>query len=179
MTDQLLTDELIEATNEQSPVEQSPVEQSPVDESPVDGPQDFSNNDRKMTELEMLIARRTGFFPVALQMDDIKWIKNACNSEKFKFEGPNEAFMIMNCYMGFAAALARLDQEASLNVEPSGKVEIQAAAIEAAAIMISRYEGSGLELAKRVFRIAVALNGPAMEMKRLDNEIETLKPQTK
>jgi hypothetical protein len=167
MTDQLMTDELLvtEPVNEQAIAE------------PVAAEQEVIANE--MSEMDKLISRRTGFFPVALQMDDIKWIKNACNSEKFKFEGPNEAFMIMNCYMGFAAALARLDQEASLNVEPSGKVEIQAAAIEAAAIMISRYEGSGLELAKRVFRIAVALNGPAMEMKRLDNEIETLKAQTK
>jgi hypothetical protein len=167
MTDQLMTDELLvtEPVNEQAIAE------------PVAAEQEVTANE--MSEMDKLISRRTGFFPVALQMDDIKWIKNACNSEKFKFEGPNEAFMIMNCYMGFAAALARLDQEASLNVEPSGKVEIQAAAIEAAAIMISRYEGSGLELAKRVFRIAVALNGPAMEMKRLDNEIETLKAQTK
>jgi hypothetical protein len=166
MTDQLMTDELLvtEPVNEQAIAE------------PVAAEQEVTANE--MSEMDKLISRRTGFFPVALQMDDIKWIKNACNSEKFKFEGPNEAFMIMNCYMGFAAALARLDQEASLNVEPSGKVEIQAAAIEAAAIMISRYEGSGLELAKRVFRIAVALNGPAMEMKRLDNEIETLKAQT-
>jgi hypothetical protein len=163
MTDQLMTDELLvtEPVNEQAIAE------------PVAAEQEVTANE--MSEMDKLISRRTGFFPVALQMDDIKWIKNACNSEKFKFEGPNEAFMIMNCYMGFAAALARLDQEASLNVEPSGKVEIQAAAIEAAAIMISRYEGSGLELAKRVFRIAVALNGPAMEMKRLDNEIETLR----
>ena len=158
MTDELL---VTEPVNEQAIAE------------PVAAEQEVTANE--MSEMDKLISRRTGFFPVALQMDDIKWIKNACNSEKFKFEGPNEAFMIMNCYMGFAAALARLDQEASLNVEPSGKVEIQAAAIEAAAIMISRYEGSGLELAKRVFRIAVALNGPAMEMKRLDNEIETLR----
>ncbi len=167
MTDQLMTDELLveEPINEQAIAE------------PVAAKQEVTANE--MSEMDKLISRRTGFFPVALQMDDIKWIKNACNSEKFKFEGPNEAFMIMNCYMGFAAALARLEQETSITGEPSGKVEIQAAAIEAAAIMISRYEGSGLELAKRVFRIAVALNGPAMEMKRLDKEIEALKTQSR
>jgi hypothetical protein len=40
---------------------------------------------------------------------------------------------------------------------------------------LNKYEGSGLESAQRVFRIAVALNTPVMEMKQLDQIINQLK----
>jgi hypothetical protein len=131
--------------------------------------------DGEQSALDMLIARRTGFYPIKLDIADLKWIKNSCNSGKFTFTGPNEAFMLMNCFMGVSAAVARLEQEKAEKMESTGSVDMQAAAIEAAAILLNKYEGSGLESAQRVFRIAIALNGPVMEMKQLDQIINQLK----
>jgi hypothetical protein len=133
------------------------------------------NQEGEQSALDMLIARRTGFYPIKLDVADLKWIKNSCNSGKFTFTGPNEAFMIMNCFMGVSAAIARLEQEKAEKMESTGSVEMQAAAIEAAAILLNKYEGAGLESAQRVFRIAIALNGPVMEMKQLDQIINQLK----
>lgn len=130
---------------------------------------------KEMSELDRLINRRTGFFPVNLSLEDLKWIVNACKSNKFSFTGPNEAFMVMNCYLGFSAAVARRSEEITDQNKLAQPVEIQAAAIEAAAILLNKYEGSGLESAQRVFRIAVALNTPVMEMKQLDQTINQLK----
>jgi len=128
---------------------------------------------QEMPEIEMLINKRTGYWTLNLEMADLKWIKNHCNS-KFNFTGPNEAFMLMNCYLGFAAAIARAEQAEKENLEVE-KPAVQAASIEACALLINKYEGSGLESAQRLFRIAVALNGPISEMKRLDDIIADLK----
>lgn len=167
-TKELLTDSLVEdqvdgtIAEETESTDQAQPENAPEAEAP------------QMSALDALIARRTGFYPINLDLADLKWLKNACEG-KFKFTGPNEAFMIMNCYMGFAAAVARLEQEQKSGSESSGAPEIQAAAVEAAAIMINKYEGSSLESAKRIFRIAIALNSAVMEMKQLDQMINQLK----
>lgn len=130
---------------------------------------------QEMSELDRLINRRTGFFPVSLNLEDLKWIANACKSNKFSFTGPNEAFMVMNCYLGFSSAVARRTEEMKGETEMTQHIEVQAAALEAAAILLNKYESSGLESAQRVFRIAVALNTPVMEMKQLDQIINQLK----
>lgn len=130
----------------------------------------------EMSEVDKLISRRTGFWEIGLDEADVKWIRNQCNS-KFSFTGPNEAFMLMNCYLGFASAIARMEQAAKEG-SPAEKPVVQAAALEACAMLINRFEGSGLESAQRIFRIAIALNGPITEMKNLDRQIEQLKTQT-
>jgi hypothetical protein len=129
--------------------------------------------EKEMSALDQLINKRTGFWEIGLEEADVKWIRNQCNS-KFQFVGPNEAFMLMNCYLGFASAVARLDKAAKEGLKDERPV-VQAAAIEACAMLINRFEGTGLESAQRVFRIAIALNGPITEMKNLDKQIEQLK----
>lgn len=136
---------------------------------------DQAEPQQEMSELDRLVARRTGFFPVSLGLEDLKWIANACKSNKFSFTGPNEAFMVMNCFLGFSSAVARRTEEMKRQIEMSQHIEVQAAALEAAAILLNKYESSGLESAQRVFRIAVALNTPVMEMKQLDQIINQLK----
>lgn len=128
----------------------------------------------ELSELDKLIQRRTGYFGIKLDLNDLKWIKNACNG-KFAFEGPNEAFMLMNCYLGFSSALARYENEANSQNESNGMVSIQAAAIEAAAILLNKYKGNTLEAAERVFRIAVALNQTVMSFREMDTAIEGLR----
>jgi hypothetical protein len=126
-----------------------------------------------LSELEHLTNKRTGFWELTLEEADVRWIRNQCNS-KFSFVGPNEAFMVMNCYLGFASALTRYDQAVKADQAP-GPFMVQAIALEACALMINRFEGSGMESAQRIFRIAVALNGPISEMKQLDERIAALK----
>ena len=162
---ELLTDSLVEETVQAE------------DTAPVETDLELGTQaPQEMSYMDMLVNRRTGMFPVKLELADLKWIKNACNANKFTFTGPNEAFMLMNCYMGFSSAIARLEQEETdPNTEKGGPVEIQAAAIEAAAILLNKYESSGIDSAQRVFRIAVALNSPVMEMKQLDQVISQIK----
>lgn len=165
----LLTDSLLD--------QESPTVVEAEETLGQDSSQPIDSNDLtdQPSAIDLLIERRTGMYKVKLDTADLKWIKNACNANKFRFVGPNEAFMVMNCFMGASAAIARLDQEKAEAVETDGTVEMQASAIEAAAILLNKYEGSGLESAQRVFRIAVALNGPVMEMKQLDQIINQLK----
>ena len=184
-TQELLTDTLVAEETAVDVVENAVDETQPETEFSLDeefmkeigngSPEDASGAQAEQSALDMLIARRTGFYPIKLDIADLKWIKNSCNSGKFPFTGPNEAFMLMNCFMGVSAAIARLEQEKAEKMESTGSVEMQAAAIEAAAILLNKYEGSGLESAQRVFRIAIALNGPVMEMKQLDQIINQLK----
>jgi len=134
---------------------------------------------KELTPTEIAIQKRTGFWEVNLDKDDAKWIKNACQG-KFEFAGPNEAFMLMNCYMGFTGALSRMtmpDVPSSDGVSaPNTKAcVLQASAIEACAFFINRYKGSGLEQAQRSFRIAMALNPVIMQMRSLDDQIDSMR----
>lgn len=128
---------------------------------------------KELTEVEKLINKRTGFWQVHLKDHDLKWIKNSCQG-KFEYEGANEAFMLVNCYIGFSAAVARLEQEVKVNSERSVPV-LQASSIESCAFFINKHKGAGIESAQRCVRIAMALNPIIMEMRKLDDAIESIK----
>jgi hypothetical protein len=127
---------------------------------------------KELTELEKLINKRTGFWQIRMELQDLKWVKHACQG-KFQFTGPNEAFMLMNCFLGFSGAVTRKETSRNAN-EP---VALQAAAIEACALLLNKYTGSGTEAAERTFRIAISLNDIVMEMRNLDNIIAQLREQ--
>jgi hypothetical protein len=168
---ELLTDTLVEEVIEETVTETTESQ----DMEPTQDGTSFEEPIQTMSALDQLINRRTGFFSITLDLNDLKWIKNACGSNKFTFTGPNEAFMVMNCFLGFSSAIARFEQEQAENSESNGSIQVQASAIEAAAILLNKYQSSGLESAQRVFRIAVALNQSVMEMKQLDQIINQLK----
>ena len=128
--------------------------------------------EKEMTEVEKLIAKRTGFWEVQMDLEDVKWIKNACQG-KFEFTGPNEAYFLITCYMGFAGALQRAQNE------KDNKVILQAAALEAAGMFINRYKGTTLEAAQRLFRIAMSMNNVILELRDLDAKIEMLRAAEK
>ena len=128
---------------------------------------------KEMSELDKLINKRTGYWAINLDLTDLKWIKNGCNN-KFPFIGPNEAFMLMTCYLGFSSAIGTLEAATNSGIE-NPTANLSASAIEACALILNRYEGSGLDTAQRVFRIAIALNTVIMEMKSLDSEIAKLR----
>lgn len=127
---------------------------------------------KELTELEKLINKRTGFWNIRMELQDLKWVKHACQG-KFQFTGPNEAFMLMNCFLGFSGAVTRKEASRQAN-DP---VALQAAAIEACALLLNKFTGSGTESAERTFRIAIALNDVVMEMRNLDNVIAQLREQ--
>jgi hypothetical protein len=93
----------------------------------------------ELTELEKLINKRTGYWQVNMEPADLKWVKNACQG-KFGFTGPNQAFMLMNCYLGFSGAIARQEQNQAKELPV-----LQASAIESCALLINSYSSSGLE----------------------------------
>ena len=128
---------------------------------------------KEMSDVDKLINKRTGYWAVNLDLADLKWIKNGCNN-KFPFTGPNEAFMLMNCYLGFASAIGTLEASTNNGID-TPTANLSASAIEACALILNKYEGSGLDTAQRVFRIAIALNTVIMEMKSLDSQITKLR----
>ena len=128
---------------------------------------------KEMSEVDKLINKRTGYWAINLEAADLKWIKNGCNN-KFPFTGPNEAFMLMTCYLGFSSALGTIEAASNSGID-NPTVNLSASAIEACALILNKYEGSGLDTAQRVFRIAIALNNVIMEMKSLDSEIAKLR----
>lgn len=130
--------------------------------------------EQELTELQQLINKRTGFWQVLLDSADAKWIKNACR-DKFEYTGPSEAFMLVNCFVGFSAAISRVESESPKKEDQEVSLILQASAIEACLFFINRYKGSGLDGAQRLFRIAMKFNSIATEMRKLDTEIEKLK----
>jgi len=119
-------------------------------------------------ELDKLIELRTGLFDVNLDAEDLKWLKNSCNS-KFSFKGPNDAFMLINAYLGLDAALQNM---------PKGKeetsVKLTAATVEALAVLVNRYEGSGIGPAQKIFKVAVSLQQVISVMRELDQQINAI-----
>lgn len=120
-------------------------------------------------QLNKLIEARTGIFETALDLEDLKWLRNQCNS-KFTFKGPNDAFMLMNAYIGLDAAISHWDHKNKEAVTS----KLTASTVEALAILMNRYEGTGTTAAQRVFKIAVALQNVIARFKEMDKEIELL-----
>jgi hypothetical protein len=181
MTEQntLVTDALMEAADSVTIEMGQPEETAtaePVNDSEISQGENIKEPAEELSEVQKLINKRTGYWQVDLDLSDLKWIKNQCNN-KFEFTGPNEAFMLMSCYLGFAATVSREEQVAKMKIENPPAPALQASAIEACALMLNRHKASGLDAAQRLFRIAVALNGPIMEMKSLDDQIAKLKAE--
>lgn len=120
------------------------------------------------SELDKLIEMRTGLFDVNLDSEDLKWLKNSCNS-KFSFKGPNDAFMLINAFLGLDAAI----QNTPKNNE-TRTVKLTAATVEALAVLVNRYEGSGVGPAQKIFKVAVALQQVISIMRELDSQISAL-----
>lgn len=120
------------------------------------------------SELDKLIDLRTGLFEVNLDADDLKWLKNSCNS-KFSFKGPNDAFMLINAFLGLDAALQHLPKAGE-----EKPVQLTAATVEALAVLVNRYEGSGIGPAQKIFKVAVSLQQVIGIMRDLDTQINAL-----
>jgi len=120
------------------------------------------------TELDQLIELRTGLFDVNLDTEDLKWLKNSCNS-KFSFKGPNDAFMLINAFLGLDAAIQNAPKSSEART-----IKLTAATVEALAVLVNRYEGSGIGPAQKIFKVAVALQQVIGIMRELDSQISIL-----
>lgn len=131
--------------------------------------QDQSTNvDNPQSELERLIEIRTGLFDVNLELEDLKWLKNTCNS-KFSFKGPNDAFMLINAYLGLDGAIQNIGAQKDVKT-----VKLTAATVEALAVLVNRYEGTGVGPAQKVFKVAISLQQAISIMRELDSQINAL-----
>jgi hypothetical protein len=119
-------------------------------------------------ELDRLIEIRTGLFDVNLELEDLKWLKNTCNS-KFSFKGPNDAFMLINAYLGLDAAIQNMGPQ-----KDAKTVKLTAATVEALAVLVNRYEGTGVGPAQKVFKVAISLQQVISIMRELDSQINAL-----
>ena len=154
-------------TNDAVLQEQLP-EQEIMDSTEPQVEDQSSTVEEPKSELENLIELRTGLFEVALDIDDLKWLKNSCNS-KFSFKGPNDAFMLINAYLGLDSAIQNL----ATNKE-ARSVKLSAATIEALAVLVNRYEGTGVGPAQKIFKIAVSLQQVIGIMRELDSQINAI-----
>jgi len=125
------------------------------------------------SELDQLIELRTGLFDVNIDTEDLKWLKNSFNS-KFSFKGPNDAFMLINAYLGIDAAIQNAPKSSEART-----VKLTAATVEALAVLINRYEGSGIGPAQKIFKVAVALQQVISIMRDLDSQISALENAAK
>jgi len=152
LQEQLPEQEVAETSNETQSDEQSTLVEDPK------------------SELEKLIELRTGLFDLNLEIEDLKWLKNTCNS-KFEFKGPNEAFMLINAYLGLDAAIQ--NATATKNKKATA-IKLSAATIEALAVLVNRYSGAGIAAAQKIFRVAVAFQQPISIMRELDSQIKAI-----
>lgn len=148
-------------------LESQVLDEQPVQSESIEGSTSEPIADPK-AELDRLIELRTGLFDVNLDADDLKWLKNSCNS-KFSFKGPNDAFMLINAFLGLDAAIQHLPKG---NTEKT--VKLTAATVEALAVLVNRYEGSGISPAQKIFKVAVSLQQVISVMRELDTQINAL-----
>jgi hypothetical protein len=155
-----MTEQLVEETMPQPEVETTSVDETLSGEtsSPVENPEE---------ELNRLIEARTGLFEIALDVEDLKWLRNQCNST-FEFNGPNEAFMLMNAHIGLSGAIDNnRDKDAATT-------KLTASTVEALALLINKYKGKGAPVAHKVFKAAVALQNVIARFRELDTQIDAL-----
>lgn len=122
--------------------------------------------------LEKLTEARTGLFEVPITIEDVKWLKNQCNS-KFTFKGPNDAFMLMSVYLGLDGCINHYAKQKDVT-----SVKLTAGTIEGLAIFINKYEGVGSLAAQRIFNVAVNLQQAIGQMRELDRMIEALEKES-
>ena len=143
-------------------------EETTVNETVAENTQEATLDQNEPTELEKMIQARTGLFEVPLTIDDVKWLKNQCNS-KFSFRGPNDAFMLMTVYFGLDSCLQHY-----AGAKDVKSVKLTAGTIEGLAVLVQKYEGAGVPAAQKVFNVAVGIQAAIGQMRALDQQIEAL-----
>jgi hypothetical protein len=123
-------------------------------------------------QLEELAQRRTGTFPVKINHENLKFLRNKLH-QKTEWKGPNEAYLMIMAILTIDNVLESMDPKSPESVQ----VQIPAATIESVNYFLNRAAGTGLDSAQRTFSISMMFR-PAMEaMKKIDEEISVLEKE--
>ena len=125
-------------------------------------------------KLDQLTARRTGTFPVRINHENLKFLRNKLH-QKIEWKGPNEAYLMIMAILTIDNALEALDQKAT----ESTQVQLPAATIESVNYFIGRAAGTGLDAAQRLFSVSMAFRPAVEAMKKVDEEIAVLENEVK
>lgn len=125
-------------------------------------------------QLAALAQRRTGTFPVKINHDSLKFLRNKLH-QKVEWKGPNEAYLMIMSLLTIDNALEGFDQKSSEPVQ----VQLPASTIESVNYFLNRVTGTGLDSAQKLFSISMMFR-PAIEaMKKIDEEISALEKELK
>jgi hypothetical protein len=123
-------------------------------------------------QLNSLINRRMGSFPIKINHADLKFIKNTI-TQKVEWKGPNEAYLVIISLLSIDNALSELDPK---ELSPA-QINMPSSTLESINFFLSRVTGKGLDSAQKLFSVSMMIR-PAMEsLKKLDEEIEHLKKE--
>lgn len=134
-------------------------------------------NPAPMTPEEQLTAlaqRRTGVFPVKINYDSLKFLRNKLH-QKVEWKGPNEAYLMIMSILTIDNALEGLDPKSS----ESTQVQLPASTIESVNYFLNRVTGTGLDSAQKLFSLSMMFRPAVEAMKKIDEEISTLEKELK
>lgn len=121
-------------------------------------------------QLNNLINRRMGSFPIKINYADLKFIKNTI-TQKVEWKGSNEAYLVIISILSLENALAELDPK---KLEPT-QIQMPSSTLESINFFLSRITGKGLDSAQKLFSVAMMLRPSIETLKKIDEEIEQLK----
>jgi hypothetical protein len=123
-------------------------------------------------QLNSLINRRMGSFPIKINYADLKFIKNTI-TQKVEWKGPNEAYLVIISLLSIDNALSELDPKESAPAQ----INMPSSTLESINFFLSRVTGKGLDSAQKLFSVSMMIR-PVMEsLKKIDEEIEHLKAE--
>jgi hypothetical protein len=123
-------------------------------------------------QLNALINRRMGEFSVKISYPDLKYIKNTIQ-QKVEWKGPNEAYLVIISLLTIDNALQAMDPKSVEAIQ----IHLPSSTIESINFFLNRITGKGLDSAQKIFSISMMLRQPIEALKKLDNEIETLRAE--
>jgi len=125
-------------------------------------------------QLSELSTKRTGNFPVKINHENLKFLRNKLH-QKTEWKGPNEAYLMIMAILTLDNALDSLDPK---SIEPT-QIHLPAATIVSVNYFINRVSGTGLDSAQRLFSISMILRPAVEAIKKLDEEISVLEKEVK
>lgn len=133
-------------------------------------------------KIEVLSEERGGHFDVpSLSIEDLKFLRSRLQGEQ-EFSGPQQAFQLINAFFGLEKAVAtytNVFKEAKKNNSEVPVISLPASTIESAIFFTGNIKGKGVEQARQLVKLAVALNVPATNMRQLDDQIKALQEKVK
>jgi hypothetical protein len=122
--------------------------------------------------LEILLSKRTGDHEVAISYDDLKYIKNSL-VQKIEWTGSNEAYLLIITVLSINSQLDFMNPKSKERI----KITLSASVLESINYFLSKISGKGIDSAQKHFSAAMQLRPALEELKKLDEEIQSLKKE--